>query len=165
MIQRSFTGVKFFPPALSTSCLSSGPLNRSDAWLITVALPAQQRCAQKISANVLKKPQSLTQPPSVQCWLHRLGWFNWIMLWHTVELEPFSVPSTIWTKFKSWSLIDSQRNLQWQRLQCLPKIYSIQRVEREDLNSKVKISSSICQKQLTITCLQFQFNKFVLRAT
>ena len=68
MIQRSFTGLKFFSPAFSTPCLSSGPLNRNDAWLITVALPAQQRCAQKISANVLKKPQSLTQPPSFQCW-------------------------------------------------------------------------------------------------
>ena len=54
MIQRSFAGLKFFSPVFSTPCLSSGLVNRSDAWHITVALPAQQRCAQTISANVLK---------------------------------------------------------------------------------------------------------------
>ena len=54
MIQRSFAGLKFFSPVFSTPCLSSGPVNRSDAGHITVALPAQQRCAQTISANVLK---------------------------------------------------------------------------------------------------------------
>ena len=54
MIQRSFAGLKFVSPAFSTPCLSSGAVNRSDAWHITVALPAQQRCAQTISANVLK---------------------------------------------------------------------------------------------------------------
>ena len=54
MIQRIKISLKFFSPAFSTPCLSSGPVNRSDAWHITVALPAQQRCAQTISANVLK---------------------------------------------------------------------------------------------------------------
>ena len=53
MIQRSKLGLKFFSPAFSTPCLSSGPVNRSDAWHITVALPAQKGCAQTISANVL----------------------------------------------------------------------------------------------------------------
>ena len=53
MIQRSFAGLKFVSPAFSTPSLSSGPVNRSDAWHIAVALPAQQRCAQTISANVL----------------------------------------------------------------------------------------------------------------
>ena len=55
MIQRSKLGLKFFSPAFSTPCLSSGPVNRSDAWHNTVALPAQKGCAQTISANVLKK--------------------------------------------------------------------------------------------------------------
>ena len=53
MIQRS----KIDP--FSAPCLSSGPIvtnTWSDAWHITVALPAQQRCAQTISANVLKFP-------------------------------------------------------------------------------------------------------------
>ena len=54
MIQRSKLGLKFFSPAFSMPCLSSGPVNRSDAWHITVALPAQKGCAQTISANVLK---------------------------------------------------------------------------------------------------------------
>ena len=54
MIQRSQRGLKFVSPAFSTPCLSSGPVNRSDAWHITVALPAQKGCAQTISANVLK---------------------------------------------------------------------------------------------------------------
>ena len=54
MIQRSKLGLKFFSPAFSTPCLSSGPVNRSDAWHITVTLPAQKGCAQTISANVLK---------------------------------------------------------------------------------------------------------------
>ena len=54
MIQRSKLGLKIFSPAFSTPCLSSGPVNRSDAWHITVALPAQKGCAQTISANVLK---------------------------------------------------------------------------------------------------------------
>ena len=54
MIQRSKLGLKFFSPAFPTPCLSSGPVNRSDAWHITVALPAQKGCAQTISANVLK---------------------------------------------------------------------------------------------------------------
>ena len=55
MIQKSKLGLNFFSPAFSTPCLSSGPVNRSDAWHITVALPAQKGCAQTISANVLKK--------------------------------------------------------------------------------------------------------------
>ena len=42
MIQKSKLGLKFFSPAFSTPCLSSGPVNRSDAWHITVALPAQK---------------------------------------------------------------------------------------------------------------------------
>ena len=54
MIQRSKSGLKFFSPAFSSPCLSSGPVNRSDMWHITVALPAQKDCAQTISANVLK---------------------------------------------------------------------------------------------------------------
>ena len=53
MIQRSKLGLKFFSPVFSTPCLSSGPVNRSDAWHIAVALPAQKGCAQTISANVL----------------------------------------------------------------------------------------------------------------
>ena len=55
MIQRSKLGLNFFSLAFSTPCLSLGPVNRSDAWHITVALPAQKGCAQTISANVLKK--------------------------------------------------------------------------------------------------------------
>ena len=55
MIQRNKLGLNFFSPAFSTPCLSSGPANRSDAWHITVALPAQKGCAQTISANVLKR--------------------------------------------------------------------------------------------------------------
>ena len=51
MIQRSKLGQKFFSPAFSTPCLSSGPVNRSDA------LPAQKGCAQTISANVLNAPE------------------------------------------------------------------------------------------------------------
>ena len=60
MIQRSKLGLKLFSPAFSTPCLSSGPVNRSDAWHITVALPAQKGCAQTISANVLKRPNMTT---------------------------------------------------------------------------------------------------------
>ena len=54
MIQRSKLDLNFFSPAFSTPCLSSGPVNRSDAWHIEVALPAQKGCAQTISVNVLK---------------------------------------------------------------------------------------------------------------
>ena len=59
MIQRGKLSLKFFCPAFSTPCLSSGPVNCSDAWHITVALPAQKGCAQTISANVLNR--DLTQ--------------------------------------------------------------------------------------------------------
>ena len=61
MTQRSKLGLNFFSPAFSTPCLSSGPVNRSDAWHITVALPAQRGCAQTISANVLKQPRRRLQ--------------------------------------------------------------------------------------------------------
>ena len=59
MIQRSKLGLKFISPVFSTPCLSSGPVNRSDACHIAVALPAQKGCAQTISANVLKQPSLL----------------------------------------------------------------------------------------------------------
>ena len=73
MIQRSFAGLKFVSPAFSTPCLSSGPVNRSDAWHITVALPAQQRCAQTISANVLKFPNVTLPTGRFPCNLSSFG--------------------------------------------------------------------------------------------
>ena len=49
MIQRSKLGLKFFSQAFSTPCLSSGPVNRSDACRVTCA-----EGLRTISANVLK---------------------------------------------------------------------------------------------------------------
>ena len=67
MIQRSKIGLKFFPPAFSTPCLCSGSANRSDAWHITVALPAQKDCAQTVSANVLNWTPRFTLKSLLAC--------------------------------------------------------------------------------------------------
>ena len=60
MIQRSKIGLKFFSPAFFDAMFifgtSQSKLIREVMRDITVALPAQQRCAQTISANVLKLP-------------------------------------------------------------------------------------------------------------
>ena len=61
MIQRSKLGLNFFSPAFSTPCLSSGPVNRSDAWHITVALPAQKGCAQTISTTAGATTAAVTE--------------------------------------------------------------------------------------------------------
>ena len=76
MIQRSKIGLKFFSPTFSTPCLSSWPVNRSDAWHITVALPAQQRCAQTSSANVLKPQKAISF-----CWF-----FFYLLLLFSITL-------------------------------------------------------------------------------
>ena len=92
MIQRSKHGLKFFSSAFSTPCLSSGPVNRSDAWHITIALPAQKGCAQTISANVLKvAPYSFK---SVYTWRRKKNWkwticfiFGFKLLAFTVKIS------------------------------------------------------------------------------
>jgi len=56
MIQKSKIDVTFFPDVFDAMFIfGTSPTNMwSDAWHITVAFPAQNCCAQTISANVLK---------------------------------------------------------------------------------------------------------------
>ena len=100
MIQRSFAGLKFFSPVFSTPCLSSGP-ESIEVMRDILQSRYQQRCAQTISANVLKSPFarfSIHAPDFIKLWQMRVIKTVRIFKRHTNFLSAFGHMKNVYQK-------------------------------------------------------------------